>query len=166
MVSTTALLAPCVFNPVPSSLSLRAFPLQFPLHTTLTGVTAQVWGQRVVVGRPDWVLSQLPSSQSGAAAAAHLQQQLVPPEASGAKLTQVCWSVGRVVLVVGAAAVGLGGGLLGGRACVVGCSILCTFCHACDSHFLFCRPHSFHASNTCCSSHRFMWQLATRCWVG
>jgi hypothetical protein len=57
------------------------------------GVVAQVFGQRVVVGRPDWVLSQLPSGQSLAAAAAHLQQQLVPSEASDAKLTQVSWSV-------------------------------------------------------------------------
>jgi hypothetical protein len=54
------------------------------------GVSAQVFGQRVLVGRPDWVLSQLPGSQASAAAAAHLQQQLVPSEASGAKLTQVC----------------------------------------------------------------------------
>jgi hypothetical protein len=52
-------------------------------------VVAQIFGQRVVVGRPDWVLSQLPSGQALAAAAAHLQQQLVPSEASDAKLTQV-----------------------------------------------------------------------------
>jgi hypothetical protein len=53
-------------------------------------VSAQVYGQRVLVGRPDWVLEKLPGSEGSAAAAAHLQQQLLPPEASGARLTQVC----------------------------------------------------------------------------
>jgi hypothetical protein len=61
--------------------------------SVVAGVSAQVFGQRVLVGRPDWVLSQLPSGQRSAAAAAHLQQQLVPSEASGAKLTQVCWQI-------------------------------------------------------------------------
>ena len=60
--------------------------VHYPTHA---GVSAQVFGQRVLVGRPDWVLSQLPGGQASAAAAAHLQQQLVPPEASGARLTQV-----------------------------------------------------------------------------
>jgi Cu2+-exporting ATPase len=55
-----------------------------------SGVSATVWGQRVLVGKPDWVLEQLPSSQAAAAASAELAQQLLPPEVAGGKLTQVC----------------------------------------------------------------------------
>jgi hypothetical protein len=55
----------------------------------MAGVSAQVWGQRVVVGKPEWVLSQLPPGQAAAAAAAQLAEQLAPADATGGKLTQV-----------------------------------------------------------------------------
>lgn len=45
------------------------------------GVTAYVNGRRVLVGRPDWVLSQLPASSSAASTQV--------PNGTGEKLTEV-----------------------------------------------------------------------------
>ncbi|KAF6265672.1 heavy metal translocatin [Scenedesmus sp. NREL 46B-D3] len=59
------------------------------------GVVATVEGQRVLVGRPDWVLSQLPDSAHPAAS--QLQQAAAADSAAG-KSTQVYVAVGDLLL--------------------------------------------------------------------